>query len=177
MNENNYQSDLRDLWERAVSQYEQGNHDPETYYNERELKILTDVGVKPGEMFDYAEDYVEAGEPDFATFAMIHELRKNYLHDVQHGQPSDRVMDPSEFPERDAQALGISWLPRIVEKARGKLRGELPPDLMYSCSGDRRFLKEHDIHPAEFLRQVRDSEDDRDALLRWFAARSKAARN
>ena len=32
---------------------------------------------------------------------------------------------------------GIAWLPRILVKARLKLRGEMPADLMYGCGGDR----------------------------------------
>jgi hypothetical protein len=28
------------------------------------------------------------------------------------------------------------------------------PDIMYGCGGDRAFLSKHNIHPADFLREV-----------------------
>jgi hypothetical protein len=36
---------------------------------------------------------------------------------------------------------------------------------MYGCAGDRRFLKEHDIHPADFLRAVWASSGDNTKVL------------
>ena len=56
----------------------------------------------------------------------------------------------------------IAWLPRLIAKARLKLRGELPDDLMYGCGGDRSFLAEYPMTLQAFLQLVRDSgEDDR----------------
>ena len=59
-----------------------------------------------------------------------------------------------KLPAKDAQLAGIPWLPRLIEKAKGRLRGELPNELMYCCGGDRRFFRTHDLHPADFLRYV-----------------------
>ena len=57
---------------------------------------------------------------------------------------------------------GIAWLPRLIVKARAKLRGEMPPELMYGCGGDRPFLRGVNIHLADFLRVVwAAGEDDR----------------
>jgi uncharacterized protein DUF5069 len=162
------------LWQRAVTEYEKGNRDAGTYFNRAELDFLASLGMSAGEVYDYAEDHVAYGEPDFATFARIHELRRRYFHEVQQGRPSGAVMSPSDFPAPDAEAAGIPWLPRIIDKARAKLRGELPPDLMYSCPADRRFLKRHDIHPAEFLRKVWEMENDRNKLVEWVARRRNA---
>ncbi len=47
---------------------------------------------------------------------------------------------------------------------------------MYGCGGDRRFFKQHDIHPAEFLRVVWANENNDAATIDWVEARSKAAR-
>ena len=55
---------------------------------------------------------------------------------------------------------GIRWLPRIIQKARAKLRGEMPPELMYGCGGDRPFLEGVHFGLAEFLRLVWESGDD-----------------
>ncbi|MCX6865247.1 MAG: DUF5069 domain-containing protein [Verrucomicrobia bacterium] len=68
-------------------------------------------------------------------------------------------------------AMLIAALPRILAKARAKLRGELDPDLMFGCGGDRRFLEKHgDIHPADFLRRVWAAGNDDGKLATWVAA-------
>jgi hypothetical protein len=69
------------------------------------------------------------------------------------------------LPAKTAEADGIAWLPRIIEKARWKLRGEMPPDLMYGCGGDRQFLSRVKMGMAEFLSLVRESGDDNRRIL------------
>ena len=69
------------------------------------------------------------------------------------------------LPSKSAQLGGFEWLPRIIEKARVKLRGEMPPDLMYCCGGDRAFLREHGIHAADFLHEVWAAGDDTARIL------------
>ena len=61
----------------------------------------------------------------------------------------------ADLPTFGDELGGMAYLPRILRKARAKLRGELDPDIMFCCGGDRKFLREHGgIHPADFLRQV-----------------------
>ena len=60
----------------------------------------------------------------------------------------------------------ITWVPRIIAKARAKLRGELPPDLMCSRGADRPFLRRMGIHPADFLRLVWEAGEDDQYILR-----------
>jgi hypothetical protein len=60
-----------------------------------------------------------------------------------------------------------------MPKARAKLRGELPTSLMYGCGGDRRFFKQHDIHPAEFLQVVWHCGDNDKAIIDWVEKRGK----
>ena len=55
--------------------------------------------------------------------------------------PTGHTVDMEQLPAKAAQVDGIAWLPRIIAKARAKLRGEMPPDLMYDCGGDRDFLE------------------------------------
>ena len=55
---------------------------------------------------------------------------------------------------------GIAWLPRLIVKARLKLRGEMPAELMYGCAGDRPFLRRMNTDLPEFLKLVRDQGDD-----------------
>ncbi len=117
---------------------------------------------------------MRSGEPDFTTFAMITDLRRRYFREVQGGDPPTEMVDPDSLPARDAEVAGIPWLPRLIEKARGRLRGELHPDVTYPCALDRQFLKEHDIHPAEVLNKIWETEDDPERLVDWFVKRSKA---
>jgi len=58
-----------------------------------------------------------------------------------------------------------------IEKAKAKLYGELPADLMYSCGGDRRFLKKVKVNPDEFLSVVRDAGDDVDHIVQFVTDR------
>ncbi|HLP26385.1 MAG TPA: DUF5069 domain-containing protein, partial [Acidobacteriota bacterium] len=114
------------------------------------------------------------GEPGYDRALAIELVRRDYFLNAQQGKASTRVLDESSLPAKDAAVQGISWLPRIIPKTKAKLRGELPPSLMYSCGGDRRFFKEHDIHPAEFMSLVWRHENDDAAVVAWVAQRSKA---
>ena len=42
-----------------------------------------------------------------------------------------RRMEMEEFPAKTDEIAGIAWLPRLIVKARAKLEGALPADLMY----------------------------------------------
>ncbi|MGJ3242059.1 MAG: DUF5069 domain-containing protein [Opitutales bacterium] len=169
----NYQQRLKSIWEDAVSKYEAGNREPEGYFDADTLNWLKSNGLDVMDVYDYAEDYVGSGEPDFTTFAQICEIRRDYFFQEQSGVPSDEQVDMDNLPAKDSEIEGIVWLPRILPKARGKLRGELPADLMYSCGGDRKFLKDNDLHPAEFLSVVWNSQGDDRKVIDYVARRRK----
>jgi hypothetical protein len=78
------------------------------------------------------------------------------------------------MPAKTDAVKGIEWLPRIIPKAKAKLKGELPPSLMYCCGGDRRFFKANDILPSEFLGVVWRNGDNDAAIVDWVVARSKS---
>jgi hypothetical protein len=73
----------------------------------------------------------------------------------------------SDLPAKAAEMDGIPWLPRLIAKAEAKLRGEMDDDTMYGCGGDRDFLEQHKIHPADFLRVVWAARGDKDRVLRF----------
>lgn len=168
----NYQERLHELWSKAVEQYKAGQRGSDTYFNAKETAWLDANGVTPQEIYDFAEDYVSGGEPDFATFAMITDVRRSYFLDKMDGQKTGNRVDPSTYPAKDAEINGIRWLPRIIQKAKAKLHGELDPDTMFSCGGDRAFLKKHDIHAAEFLRKVAENENNDQAVIDWVRTRA-----
>ncbi len=174
MDHYSYQQTLRTIWDEAVAKYRDGNREPESYFDEATLAKLAAVGLNTMDVYDYAEDFVSRDEPDFETFLMICEARRDYFLTVQEAKPSDEVLDSNSLPPKDESVEGIVWLPRIIPKAIAKLRGELPPETMYNCGGDRRFFKENRIHPAEFLRAAWAYEDNAAKLIDWVVARKSS---
>lgn len=169
-----YQSTLKSIWEDAVAKYHDGNREPDTYFDEATLAELASIGLNTMDIFDYAEDFVSGGEPDFETFLMVCEARRDYFLTVQKGKPSTEKLDSSTLPAKTEEAGGIILLPRIMTKAIAKLRGELPSETMYGCSGDRRFFKENNIHPSEFLRAAWAYENDKSKLVDWVVTRKSS---
>lgn len=171
MNHYNYTQKLKDVWTKACSLYEAGNSDHSCYFTQDERDFINNIGIHSQEVFDFVEDFVDRGEPDFTTFAIIHDIRRNYFINVQKKKRSAFTLKPDMLPGRDEALGGYRWLPRIIAKANGKLRGELDPDIMYCCSGDRSFLKEHDIHPGEFLHIVWKHSGDNEPIAKWIEDR------
>ncbi|MEM1222638.1 MAG: DUF5069 domain-containing protein [Verrucomicrobiota bacterium] len=173
MNHYNYQKRLKEIWRQAVSLYEAGNRDPETYFDSEVLGDLNSIGLNVMDVYDYAEDYISSKDPDFETFLMICEARRDYFFAEQEGIPSQKILDTSKIPAKTDDIRGIVWLPRIIPKALAKLKGELPSDTMYCCGGDRRFFKTNQIHPAEFLRAAWAWQDTPEKLVDWVEARAQ----
>lgn len=167
-----YPQQLRAIWHKGVDHYRAGNKEKATWYTEEEVSFLASIGISVQEMFDYAEDYVQHGDPDFIQAALVIDVRRAYFLNKQEGSPSSHTISMSSLPSKEASVEGIEWLPRILPKARAKLHGEMPEDLMYGCGGDRKFFKKHDIQPAEFLRIVAEYEHDDEAIIDWVKRRS-----
>lgn len=165
---------FRALYDKAVKQYAAGQRGAETFFDASEKAFLAANGINSQHLYDYAEDHNSGGEPGYDRALAIELVRRDYFLSAQHGKPSTRVLDEASLPPKDAAVQGISWLPRIIPKTKAKLRGELPPSLMYSCGGDRRFFKEHDIHPAEFMSVVWRNENNDAAIIAWVVQRSRA---
>ena len=166
-----YQDTLKIIWDEAVAKYIEGNREVDSYFDEATLTELASIGLQAIDVYDYAEDFVTRGEPNFETFLMVSEARRDYFLTVQEGKPSGNTLDSSTLPPKTDEAVGIVWLPRIIPKAIAKLRGELPPETMYGCGGDRNFFKENNIHPAEFLRVAWAYENETSKLIDWVVVR------
>lgn len=145
---------LRAIYDKAVELYRLGNRDLESYFTPEEVSFLASIGLRPINLYDYAEDMVGYGEPDWNTVLLIVAARRDYFLYHQHGITATTVTDAGELPPKPEELDGIPWLPRIIAKANCFLKGGLCHEIMYGCGGDRRFLKEHDLHPADFLRAV-----------------------
>lgn len=164
---------LRPLHDKAVSLYRKGQRGSETYFDEAEREFLSSIGLKPINVYDYAEDLVKYGEPDWDTFLLVAAARRDYFLYAQHCVTSPKETSADDLPPKPAELDGIPWLPRIIAKATCFLEGGLCHDIMYGCGGDRNFLKEHNIHPADFLREVWAARGDEHKVIA-FVKRAKA---
>jgi hypothetical protein len=167
MNDLRWYLPLRKLFAAAVAKYQKGQRGAETYFDAKGVAYLASIGQTPQEIYDFAEDHARGGEPDWETVLLISAVRRDYFLVVQDCVLSTRVIDMSALPPKDAVLDGIGWLPRLIEKAEAKLRGEMPADLMYDCGGDRQFFEEHGRHPADFLRVTWAAKGDAQKILRY----------
>ncbi|HEY1111384.1 MAG TPA: DUF5069 domain-containing protein [Opitutaceae bacterium] len=173
MNHFTFPQQFRALYDKAVGLYAKGQRGADTFFTPDELTWLAANGINAQHMYDYAEDHNGyGGEPGFEHALSIEIVRRDYFLNIQKGKPSATRLDDSTLPAKTDAVRGIAWLPRMLPKARAKLRGELPPSLMYCCGGDRRFLKEHNILPAEFLAVLWRNEGNDAAVVDWVLARS-----
>jgi len=161
----NWAKDFREVFDAGLDAYRSGQRDASIMFGKGRREFLDAIGATPQEVFDLVEDTFLAGEPGVETSLLLAAVRREYFLSVQKGKRSSRVIDMEKLPPKNEQLGGIEWLPRIIEKARAKLRGEMPPELMYDCGGDRAFLCEHGIHAADFLREVWATGDDTARLL------------
>jgi Domain of unknown function (DUF5069) len=166
-----FSEQLHLLYTKACKQYAAGQRGAETYFNPTETAFLTANGLTAQNLYDYAEDETGGGEPGWDKAIAIEMIRRDYFFNAQDGKSSSKVIDETTMPAKADAIKGISWLPRIIPKAKAKLRGELPASLMYCCGGDRLFFQEHDIHPAEFLSMVWRNENNDAAIVDWVVKR------
>ncbi|MGB6221186.1 DUF5069 domain-containing protein [Haloferula sp.] len=158
-----------ELFERCVKRYRNGDKDFTGYYDDEDMALLTSIGYRTREFFDFVEDYCDEGVPSISTALLIAAVRRDYFQVVMEGEVRKPSVDRENIPSRGEELEGIPYLPRILAKARGKLRGELDPDIMFSCGGDRKFLKENgNIPPADFLRRVWAAGDDDSEVVKWI---------
>jgi hypothetical protein len=152
--------------------YEDGNKNYDEWFEPEGLAFLKSIGAKPREIFDFVEDCVaaEGNEPTPETALLVASVRRDYYTVIQKGVESTKVVKPADLPAKTDAMEGIVWLPRIIAKAEAKLRGEMDPDIMFGCGGDRAFLSEHNIHPADFLRQVWAAKGDAQQILNYVKA-------
>ena len=168
-----FPNQFRSIYDHAVARFAEGKRDAGMVFTPAEKTFLSSNGITPQHLYDYAEDHNKYdGEPGFSHALGIELVRRDYFLNVQGGRPSGRTLDDATLPAKTDTVRGIAWLPRLLPKARAKLRGELPPTLMFGCGGDRRFFKNHDIVPAEFLSLLWRHEHDDAAIIEWVVRRS-----
>jgi len=164
---NDWTQSLRAIYDKALSSYRNGDRDPEAFFTREDKAFLESIGLRPINIYDFAEDFASSGEPDWDTALLIMAVRRDFFLYVQRGKLSDDEISEDDLPPKKEEMDGIPWLPRIIRKARCFLHGNLCHDIMYCCGGDRKFLREHEIHPADFLRFVWSAGDDDQKILEF----------
>ena len=143
------------LFDRCLRRYQSGDRDWGGYYAAADLALMSSIGCRQREFFDFIEDFGDAGDPAPPTALLVAAVRREYFLFEQRGVTSRVTLAKDDLPTFGDAIGGIHYLPRVIAKARAKLRGELDPDIMFCCGGDRKFLRQHGgIHPADFLRHV-----------------------
>jgi hypothetical protein len=161
------------LFHASVEKYRGGHTKASGLVGPHGAEFLASIGHTEQEFFDFVDDFSRGGEPTLETALNIAAVRRDYFLEEQHGKPSSHLIDMDKLPSKDATVEGIGWLPRIIPKAEAKLRGEMPPDLMYGCGGDRKFFRINHVDPAEFLREVWAAKGDQDRVVAWVKAKAK----
>lgn len=163
-----------ELFDACVDEYDAGNKDFPTWFSDEDIEFLDSIGHTQREFFDFVEDNVTSGGdgPTGTTALLVAAVRRDYFRVVQKTIPSTSVVPASSLPPKTAELAGLVWLPRIIAKARAKLKGELDDDTMYCCGGDRAFLTRQNIHPADFLRAVWAAGDDDQKIIDFIKTKS-----
>jgi hypothetical protein len=165
--------EFRKVWDRGVAAWNEGRRSAQTMFSPADAGFLAGIGCTTQELFDFVDDSMNYGDLDCETTLAVTEIRRRYFLDVMGGKPTGRVVPTSALPAKSAEVDGIAWLPRLIAKARLKLRGEMNPDLMYGCGGDRPFLREHRLSLPEFLQLVWDKGDDDRAIVEAVKAAAR----
>ncbi|MCW5558499.1 MAG: DUF5069 domain-containing protein [Verrucomicrobiae bacterium] len=165
MKRNDWEGVFLDVFERGTAAWKAGRRSPETMFAAPDVAFLQTLGCSAQELFDFVDDAQRYGEPDAATALAVQAIRREYFLGVLGGKATGNVASMDDLPAKTDAVDGIPWLPRIIAKARLKLRGEMPADLMYGCGGDREFLRRVRMALPQFLELVRDSgADDRQII-------------
>jgi hypothetical protein len=162
---------FRKVYDAASQRYAKGERDPHKLFSKTDLEFLASIGCTAQELFDFIDDLARYGEPSYETTLLTTAVRRDYFLLVQNGVPTGKRISMNSLPSKTAEVDGIAWLPRLIEKARIKLRGEMPPDLMYGCGGDRPFLRSMNVELAEFLRLVWLCGDDNAKIVQYVKTR------
>lgn len=167
---------FRETYQSGLKRYQAEERNPNRLFDRQESDFLESIGCTRQELFDFIDDGASYGEPDFETALLTAAVRREYFLTEQKGVASPKRVAMESLPAKTAAVEGIVWLPRLLAKARAKLRGEMPDDLMYGCGGDRAFFQEWDICMAEFLRLVWRFDSRDEPVIEWVKARRAQSR-
>ncbi len=127
----NWRQQFHELFFTGVKRYEAGRQSPETMFAPEDITFLESIGCSALEMSDFCDDYVRWGDVIYEHVEELQAVRLEHFQNTLNRQPAKHRMAMDEFPAKSDEVEGIAWLPRLITKARAKLAGSLPADLMY----------------------------------------------
>jgi len=170
-----WEKQFTQIFNHAVEKYRKGHTKASGLFEAKEVEFLKSIGATEQEIFDFVEDH--SGNPEDPSLDMILKVtavRRDYFLNEQKGKHSSHLVSVDQLPAKDSSVEGIGWLPRIIPKAEAKLRGEMPPELMYGCGGDRNFFRTNNVDAAEFLKKVWSAKGDKAAVIEWVKTKKSS---
>src|SRR5436190_15373417 len=123
-----WERQFRQVYDRSVAAWHAGKQSPSTMFSREDTAFLATIGCTPQELFDFVDDSLRYDDLDFETTLAVAAIRRDYFLNVMKSKPSGRTVSMDNLPAKTAEVDGIAWLPRLIVKARVKLRGEMPDD-------------------------------------------------
>jgi len=165
-----WKAKFRELYQSAQERYRAGRTTTLTLFEPDEVYFLATIGCSTRELFDFVEDSINWDDVEYDQVEGVTELRRDHFVNTLRSESATTKIDPDTIPAKSDEVDGIAWLPRLIVKARAKLAGELPPELMYGCGGDRPFLREHNSSLVDFLRVTLEAGNDDRAIIDYLKA-------
>ncbi len=128
---NNWEIQFREVFDAGVERRKAGCGDPDSMFERDEVAFLESIGCSAQEMFDFCDDYVGWDDVIYEHVEALQAVRYEHFVEELNSQPAAHRMEMDDFPAKTDEVEGIAWLPRLILKARAKLAGQLPADLMY----------------------------------------------
>ena len=125
------------------------------------------------DVYDFAEDYVQGGEPDFESFLTVSEAAETIFFLFRTDNPPVRfLIRPAcrRNPNRFAESSGChASFPRRWPNCAENFHRRLCTDAVETGN-----FKENNIHLAEFLRVSWAYEDEPEKVIDWVEKRRKS---
>ncbi len=129
--DDDWKRQFRALFNEGVERHKAGRQSPDAMFERKEVAFLESIGCSTQEMFDFCDDYVNWDDVIYKHVEELQAVRYEYFKNELNSHPASRRMEMHEFPAKTDEVEGVAWLPRLMVKARAKLAGQLPTDLMY----------------------------------------------
>ena len=127
----NWKTQFREVFDAGVQRRKEGCNEPGAMFESDEVAFLESIGCTVQEMFDFCDDYVSWDDVICDHVEALQAVRCEHYVNELNSQPASHRMEMDDFPAKTDEVEGIAWLPRLIVKARAKLAGQLPADLMY----------------------------------------------
>ena len=159
---------FRELYHSAQERYRAGRTTTTTIFEPDEVYFLATIGCSSRELFDFVEDSINWDDVEYDQVEGVTELRRDHFVNTLRSESAMTKIDPDKIPAKTDEVDGIAWLPRLIVKGRAKLAGQLPPELMYGCGGDRPFLRERNSNLVDFLRVTLEAGDNDRVIIDYI---------